>query len=351
MKRRTWVAWTVAVGLAWPVGAGAHAIGLSRGDYAWQGHVLSIRWTLSRQDGEALVLQADPDPRIEQRTDTPRLVPPRVTTRGGPCQGTQERVVPTPGDGLQIDWRFVCPPGQPPTVDLGAALEALPSGHRHLPQVQGLARPPAFRGQPQFDLPAAREPDLPPPATNLLARAWAFVRMGIEHILSGPDHLLFLVGLLVLGGSLRTLLGVATAFTVGHSLTLAIATLGLWSPSPRWIEPLIGLSIAWVGVENFWRRSARGRWRLALPFGLVHGFGIAGALTAVHTPRPDVPLALVSFNAGVELGQLATLAVVLPILAGLRHLAWLERRHLHWINGGLVVAGLCWCVGRLGAPS
>ena len=111
------------------------------------------------------------------------------------------------------------------------------------------------------------------------------LKLGIEHILTGADHLVFLLGLLLVAGGWRPLLGVVTAFTVAHSITLALAALSIFAPSPRLVEPAIALSIAYVGVENLLNPDARQRWRITFPFGLVHGFGFAGALRAIALPR------------------------------------------------------------------
>src|SRR5262249_14425463 len=116
--------------------------------------------------------------------------------------------------------------------------------------------------------------------------------MGIEHILTGYDHLLFLFGLVLVGGRLRSLALAISAFTVALSLTLALAALGIWAPSPRFVEPAIALSIAYVGVENYFVRDASKRWRITMPFGLIHGFGFAGALREVGLSRAEVPGAL-----------------------------------------------------------
>src|SRR5260221_8258414 len=146
--------------------------------------------------------------------------------------------------------------------------------------------------------------------------------LGIEHILAGFTHVMFLFGVALVAGRLRTLLLAITAFTLAHSVTLGLATLGHWAPSPSLVEPAIALSIVYVGVENWFVRDASRRWMLTFPFGLIHGFGFAGALREIALPTAQVPLALVSFNLGVEAGQLMVLALVLPILFWLRHLPW-----------------------------
>jgi hypothetical protein len=153
---------------------------------------------------------------------------------------------------------------------------------------------------------------------------WDHVRdylvLGIEHIFTGYDHLAFLFGLLVvaswdrLRGGLRYVLGVVTAFTVAHSLTLVSAGLGWVRLSPRLVEPAIALSIAYVAVENLVVSEPRFRWLLTFGFGLVHGFGFASVLRDIGLPPRGLVLSLLSFNVGVELGQLAVVAMVGPAL-------------------------------------
>ena len=138
-----------------------------------------------------------------------------------------------------------------------------------------------------------------------------------------------------------------TAFTLAHSVTLALSVLGLVTPRLSVIEPLIALSVAYVGVENFLVKDPAKRWRVTLPFGLIHGFGFAGALGEVGLPKGDLPAALALFNLGVEAGQLAILAVLLPIVF------WLAKRPAYtaWgvkiASGAIVLAGLYWFVERV----
>jgi len=148
-----------------------------------------------------------------------------------------------------------------------------------------------------------------------------FVYIGAKHMVTGYDHLLFLLALLLPGGSLLRLAGIVSAFTVAHSITLAAATLGfIHFPQPP-VEAVIALSIVFVASEII--HVGQGRpgltqrkpWIVAFAFGLLHGFGFAGALTEVGLPQQAVPLALLFFNVGVELGQLAFLAAVLLLMA------------------------------------
>jgi hypothetical protein len=115
------------------------------------------------------------------------------------------------------------------------------------------------------------------------------------------------------------------------------------------VEPAIAASIVYVGVENFFVESAEKRWRITLPFGLVHGFGFAGALREISLTPAQIPVALVSFNLGVEIGQLAVLAVVLPLVLAARKRRWLERRGTRVLSAAVAAAGAVWFVARVAA--
>ena len=180
---------------------------------------------------------------------------------------------------------------------------------------------------------------------------WAVVRKfvpsGVEHILIGPDHLLFLVGLLLLGGTLRQLTLVVSAFTVAHSITLSLAALNLLNPPARIIEPAIALSIIYVGADNLMVRDGKDvRAWIAFGFGFIHGFGFASAV-GDKLSSENLPLALATFNLGVELGQLGLLAVMVPLLIAFRKQAWSQPRGVQVVNGAIVAAGLFWFVERV----
>jgi hydrogenase/urease accessory protein HupE len=179
-----------------------------------------------------------------------------------------------------------------------------------------------------------------------------FVPAGVHHILIGPDHILFLVGLLLLGGSIRRLLLVVTAFTLAHSITLSLAALNLVIPPARLIEPAIALSIVYVGADNLMVRGGRDmRAWIAFAFGFVHGFGFAYVLREMDLPGQALGWSLFSFNLGVEIGQLFVVGIVASLLAMLR--VWNERvgRHLAVAGSVLViVAGAFWFVERVFFP-
>lgn len=146
-----------------------------------------------------------------------------------------------------------------------------------------------------------------------------FLPLGVRHILEGWDHLLFLLALVLPGGSLGSLVRIVTAFTIAHSITLAAAALDWVSPPVAPVEALIALSIAWVAAENLSRmRPMSRRWLVAFAFGLIHGFGFSNVLREIGLPRDALLPALLSFNIGIELGQLLVVALLLPALAWLR---------------------------------
>jgi hypothetical protein len=158
--------------------------------------------------------------------------------------------------------------------------------------------------------------------------AWRYLQAGFDHIVSGPDHIVFLVGLLLPGGSILSLFRTVTAFTIAHSLTLSLAATGSFVPSSRLVEPLIALSIVAIAVENLRalhlgdaseskiKSHAPRDWRplAAFAFGLVHGFGFAGALLEVGLPVQSLWIALASFNLGVEFGQASIVVCLAPII-------------------------------------
>jgi hydrogenase/urease accessory protein HupE len=189
---------------------------------------------------------------------------------------------------------------------------------------------------------------------GMWASALDFIREGIWHILSGADHLLFVFGLLMIVRTPSMLVKTVTAFTVAHSITLAAATLGYVRPPAPPIEAGIALSILFLGLEIIRARQGgtsftiRHPWVAAFAFGLLHGFGFASAMSTAGLPPADVPLALLSFNVGVEIGQLVFVALVLLLVRGLNLLRvrWPRRAELlpAYVVGSLAAF---WLVQRL----
>ena len=177
----------------------------------------------------------------------------------------------------------------------------------------------------------------------------AYVELGIEHILTGYDHLLFVFGLLLLSASSAALLRTITAFTVAHSITLGLTAFRVLAPPPSLVEALVALSIVFLAVELV--RKARGEdgptlrrpWLIAFAFGLLHGAAFAGALADIGLPRDNILGALLLFNVGVELGQLLFVAAVLAVLAAVR------RVPLPAAAPRAVVASATYAIGGLSA--
>ena len=309
--------------------AAAHAIGVSRGTYAITNDGVDATW-IFRQEEAPRDLVADT----------------HIEADGTPCPGKLDTTAPDPPDGTRVTAHFACG-HQPRHLRLRADfLQRLPSGHAHVATIDG-AEHLLLLAKPDVDIDLAA-----PPSPGF----FGFVRAGVEHILTGADHLLFLLGLVLLRRDdsskkerMKAVVFVLTAFTIGHSISLAIATLGGHAPSASIVEPLVALSVAYVGAENLFAKHtvAKRRWMITLPFGLIHGFAFASGLLLVRLPRKDLPVALVGFNLGVELGQLGVMLLVLPLLFLLarRERAYDLVRAV--LSAGVLVCGLVWFVQRL----
>lgn len=171
------------------------------------------------------------------------------------------------------------------------------------------------------------------------------VMLGLEHILSGSDHLLFLLVLLVAVERWSGMLGIVTAFTFAHSVTLGLAVFGVVRLPEKPVEIVIALSIAWVALENLRRPQGRNRWLLTFGFGLIHGFGFAAALQALELPRESLLKGLLLFNAGVEGGQLMVVAPLMPLILKARRLPWFG--HVRRAVSGMALLLAClWVIER-----
>lgn len=207
-----------------------------------------------------------------------------------------------------------------------------------------------------------RREDIPRRTSTKSSGFASAVLGGLAHIATGADHLLFLVALLLpcvltkdadgwrpagtLRGVALTVLKVVTAFTVAHSLTLALAVTGVVRPLPRVIEPAIALSIVFAAVENLTGRAARGRWRTAFVLGLLHGFAFSSALVDLGLRGVALATTLVGFNLGIELGQLLLVLVVLPLLFGLRTWGGYRVWVLRLGSAAIALVACVWVVQR-----
>ena len=178
--------------------------------------------------------------------------------------------------------------------------------------------------------------------------AGEFLGLGLRHILGGYDHLLFLVALLLGVCRLRSVVTTVTAFTLAHSVTLSLAVLGFVAAPPALVEPLIAASIVFVGIENLVRDPGASRWKLTFAFGLVHGFGFAGALRDLGIGQGGgaIALPLACFNLGVEAGQIAVVAALWPIISALDSRPAWRLRFAQATSLAVAVAGVFWLVER-----
>jgi hypothetical protein len=186
--------------------------------------------------------------------------------------------------------------------------------------------------------------------------AWSlggtYLRLGFLHIVPrGLDHVFFVLGLFLLGSQLRPLVWQISAFTVAHAMTLSLAVFNIVSLTPAVVEPLIALSIVYVAVENLLtQRLTAWRPMVVFGFGLLHGLGFAGVLQELGLPAQERVLGLVSFNVGIELGQLLVIAVALSAVGWCRSKSWYRRRIVVPSSVAIAAAGLFWAVERwLGA--
>lgn len=154
------------------------------------------------------------------------------------------------------------------------------------------------------------------------AHFFSFLQLGIEHIFTGYDHILFLIGILLLGSTLLEVIKIVSSFTAAHSLTLVLATLNIVNPNAQLVEVVIALSIVYIGMENLLQKHWTRAWHITFGFGLAHGFGFANVLKEMDLSSTQLASSLFSFNLGVEIGQVVIATLVFPLLVMLRRYAW-----------------------------
>ncbi len=283
-----------------------------------------------------------------------------VRAGGALVQPREIQVQLADGDSLNFQFIYPRPPGD--FTMRAAKLGVLPSGHRQFVIIvdEGgwtLAKKLLSTRDDRIEVRTAAAADgtgtgAPGPvaAQEEVPTAWGFVLLGIEHIWTGYDHLLFLFALLVVCRSFRSIVAIVSCFTLAHSLTLALATLNLVNLPSRITEPAIAASIVFVGVENLFRRGEEppGRWALTFAFGLIHGFGFASVLRdlGVGGRGEGIAIPLLTFNLGVEIGQVTIAAIVLPIVWRLRKNEAFVRRGVPALSVVVSLAGLYWLLER-----
>jgi hydrogenase/urease accessory protein HupE len=280
-----------------------------------------------------------PDPWIREAVQV------RIDSK--PLAGVIEETTSDKGGAMHVRFRFPRPAGSLVTIRSRLA-ERAGRGHRTLISISDdkgrmLAERLTDATNPEIGVSLEASP------AGDRVNAPGFFRLGVEHILTGYDHLLFLVGLLLVAWRRRDALVMISAFTAAHSVTLALATLALVSAPAQVVEPVIAASMVYVGAENVLRRQPHSRWPVAFGFGLVHGLAFSGALRELGVGQSGsgvaVPLAM--FNLGVEAGQISIAALVLPLVRFAQARPALRTRLLPACSVIVAMIGGWWLIERL----
>jgi hypothetical protein len=337
--------------LAAATAAGAHEISRSTSRIVVTGRSATVVFTIGALDFHAgPAIDSDGDGRASPDEVDAAIGPVfavvkqhfRLTAAGAaPSAVLLERYARVDGTMLRLDLQYAFDASIGP-IAITSTLDAVTQpDHRHLASVVrggtteqavlDASRPEAtFGGAPGTSLVTVRR----------------FLTLGMEHIVTGYDHLAFLGAVLVGATTLIEVVKIVTAFTVAHSVTLGLATVGLVALPARLIETLIALSIAWVAAENLLAERVARRWRVTFLFGLVHGFGFSNVLRELALPPATLALSLFAFNLGVEVGQVGFVALAFPLVTVAMRSAW--RTPLALASSSLVLClGVYWFVQRL----
>ena len=310
-------------------------------------HVIDIAHDLDITPVERL-LQNDVVERERQRIA--ELVGPRITLRTGRRLAFEWISLELLREEQAVRLKYRIPNEQPGALTIDSNLFPYDPNHQTFVNIYEEGQ---LRQQLIFNASTDEHTYYLGTAQGALAVMATFIPSGIHHIMIGPDHILFLVGLLLLGGSWTALVKIVTAFTIGHSITLSLAALDLVSPPATLIEPAIALSIVFVGADNLVRGDGRDlRAWVALVFGLVHGFGFANVLREFGLPREALGWSLFSFNVGVEIGQLGIVLAVASALAAIRRYSAALGYRVAFAGSIVVIAaGTYWFVQRVFFPA
>lgn len=347
-----------ALGLA--TGAHAHTRSTSYSTWEIDGERARVRFDIAQYELTRLPWGIVSPPELSPELARYLTGALRLEAGGVPCGVVDgPRALAAPPEHAVVEWRVECATPGPLALVSELLREVAPS-HLHFAKLSGahVVERVLTSGAPRWELPGGAQDEKPAVGSSL----GSYIELGIQHIATGYDHLAFLLGLLLLAATAREVITVVTGFTAAHSITLGLAALGRVRPEPAAIEALIGLSIALVAAENAWllgrrpralpalavlllavlalgaalgagaipaatylglavfvacyfallarsEHAARMRFAVAFCFGLVHGFGFAGVLAEVALPQGRLLPALLGFNLGVELGQLAVVAL------------------------------------------
>jgi hydrogenase/urease accessory protein HupE len=323
----------------------AHDPGLSVATASHRNGTLIIHLAIARSDLERLA--GEPKQTKEQLRDVARDAF-LVTSAGSKLACEEPRVTLGAANGVDLTFGFTGLAQSNLSIQ-SVILERLPRGHRQFFSMRGQDQKPVAQSMLDaehsvFTVGIGEQPAAPERKSSFTG----YLRLGVEHIATGYDHLLFLFGLLLVGGSLRSALKIITSFTLAHSITLVLATLNIINIPSRIIEPLIAASIVFVGVQNILAPDAGKRWLLTFGFGLIHGCGFASALRelGVGVDGQGIAVPLLSFNLGVELGQVVIAAIVLPCIWKSQQSPIFLKRLVPAGSAIIVMAGGYWLLAR-----
>ena len=394
-----WAAALALAGALWASAAAAHDRTVSYSTWEIDSARARITVRLAPLDVSRFPWAAGAGADLDRRLGTYLTEHLQLHAAGTPCPVTEgpTRLGTTP-DRVVVAWQVTCPSPRDLEIASSMLLDVAPS-HLHFVRAR-------LAGQPSLERVLSDAERTWPigDATGSAAVGNSladFLLLGIEHILTGYDHLVFLLGLLLLGGTLRDVVRIVTGFTIAHSITLGLAVFGVLRPERAPIEALIGLSIALVAAENLWLASGRrpaARWTVtvallvlaaaaargrgvvptltllglalfsacylglvarvvrpaplraavAFVFGLIHGFGFAGVLLEAELPSDRLARALFGFNGGVELGQLLAVLALWPLLQLARRYRGgaLHRAVVEYGSAAILAVGVFWFVSR-----
>ena len=346
-------AFLLSLGLMAAASARAHDPGLSAVSLRLTNNHLAIQLTLAKADVETIVwMDANLDGRVspEEFDSAKAKLEPlamsalELTVDGKTAGATNATIELDTSDAVHFHFRLPWPNATQLRVK-SEILSELPRGHRQYLSFRDDRH--RLLGEQLLDADNnAFEINVAAPQSRSFSR---FLKLGVEHILKGFDHLAFLFGLLIVGGTFRSVVKIITAFTLAHSITLALVTFDLVRISPELVEPLIAVSIMYVGIENIFRRDLEKRWMLAFTFGLIHGCGFASILRdeKIGLDGQEVLMPLLSFNLGVELGQVALAALVLPLIWQFKDRPSFQPRYMPACSVAVALAGAYWLVERV----
>lgn len=347
-RRRRWLPALLLLMLPWQVSPAAHGLNASYSDINLTPARLDVVFLISVEDVSAhfpaLIHGAGGEPARALPAVAAFLRERSRLLVNGSAVRLQDEAHGIPGNGTFMRFAFSHPlESAPAALSVGLDpefFERFGPQHSHFVtlSVEGRAsRAVVTRDRPSMTLTTGYKHGLAPYG--------ALIWLGVEHILLGWDHLMFLCALMIVGGRALQLVKVVTAFTLAHSLTLALAALEVVALPSRLVEGGIALTVAYVAFDNFFARADRPRWLLTFCFGLVHGFGFANVLAEMNLARSELVSSLLSFNAGVEIGQLAVAAALFPLSRWLADRRY-RQRVIAAVSGVIFVFGITWFVQR-----